>query len=162
MTLYSKIVKIAYEHPETRKELLPLLREHRARFEKGVPADPTQNMTQEDAEKWHDMNEKYRDKFKESARGKEGSRKFLRDVVDYSKWRKFLSDTQKEDAEVFKVLREVYEEMHQAFRLERNTEVAFNKLNNMILRGNYDPEMKREQVAQIADLLGINARHLFY
>lgn len=35
-----------------------------ARFPEGVPADPTQNMSEEDAQKWHDMNEEYGDQFK--------------------------------------------------------------------------------------------------
>jgi len=36
----------------------------RARFEEGVPADPTQNMTPEEAAEWEAMNEKYKDKLK--------------------------------------------------------------------------------------------------
>jgi hypothetical protein len=35
-----------------------------ARFEEGVPADPTENMTPEDAAEWQRQNEKYKDKFK--------------------------------------------------------------------------------------------------
>ena len=35
-----------------------------AQFEKGVPADPTENMSPEDAAKWEAENEKNRDKFK--------------------------------------------------------------------------------------------------
>ena len=35
-----------------------------SRFEAGVPADPTKNMSEEDAAEWKKMNEKYRDKFK--------------------------------------------------------------------------------------------------
>ena len=33
-------------------------------FEEGVPADPTENMSEEDAQKWKDMNEEHRDNFK--------------------------------------------------------------------------------------------------
>jgi hypothetical protein len=43
----------------------------RSRFEEGKPADPTQNMTTEDAKKWKDENEKNRDNFKSAA--EEGS-----------------------------------------------------------------------------------------
>jgi hypothetical protein len=35
-----------------------------ARFEKGKPADPTQNMSPEQAAKWREMNEEHKDKFK--------------------------------------------------------------------------------------------------
>ena len=35
-----------------------------ARFEQDKPADPTENMSQEDAQKWKDMNEEHRDNFK--------------------------------------------------------------------------------------------------
>ena len=38
-----------------------------ARFEEGVPADPTQNMSPEDAQKWKEMNEEHRDNFKTSS-----------------------------------------------------------------------------------------------
>jgi len=38
--------------------------EHLSRFEEGVPADPTENMSPEDAKKWKEENEKNRDKFK--------------------------------------------------------------------------------------------------
>jgi hypothetical protein len=35
-----------------------------ARFEEGKPADPCQNLSEEDCAKWNDMNEQYGDKFK--------------------------------------------------------------------------------------------------
>ena len=38
-----------------------------ARFEEGVPADPTANMSDEDAAKWKEMNEEHRDNFKTAA-----------------------------------------------------------------------------------------------
>jgi hypothetical protein len=37
-----------------------------SRFEKGVPADPTKNMSPEDAAEWEEMTEKYKDKFKKA------------------------------------------------------------------------------------------------
>jgi hypothetical protein len=39
-----------------------------SRFEEGVPADPTENMTPEDKAKWEAMNEEHRDEFKTSSR----------------------------------------------------------------------------------------------
>lgn len=42
--------------------LLPV--EKIARFEEGVPADPTVNMSPEDAATWEEMNDKYEDQFK--------------------------------------------------------------------------------------------------
>ena len=35
-----------------------------SRYEEGVPADPTENMTQEDAEQWKAMTEEHKDEFK--------------------------------------------------------------------------------------------------
>jgi len=40
-----------------------------SRFEKGVPADPTENMSPEDAAEWEEMTEKYKDKFKKASGG---------------------------------------------------------------------------------------------
>lgn len=37
-----------------------------ARFEKGKPADPTENMSEEDKKKWEEMKEKHGDKFKKA------------------------------------------------------------------------------------------------
>ena len=37
------------------------------KFEKGVPADPTENMTEEDAAEWERQNEEHRDKFKDAS-----------------------------------------------------------------------------------------------
>lgn len=39
----------------------------RSRFEKGRPADPTQNMSPEDAEEWKKKNEEHKDEFKSAA-----------------------------------------------------------------------------------------------
>jgi len=38
--------------------------EKQSRFEEGKPADPTENMSPEDAKKWKEENEKHKDKFK--------------------------------------------------------------------------------------------------
>jgi len=37
-----------------------------ARFEEGKPADPTSQMSEEDAKKWEEMNDKFEDKFKKA------------------------------------------------------------------------------------------------
>jgi hypothetical protein len=44
---------------------------HKARFEKGKPADPTKHMSEEDADKWKAMNDEHKDNFK-SADFKDG------------------------------------------------------------------------------------------
>jgi len=44
-----------------------------SRFEKGKPADPTKNMSKEDAEKWHSEKEKNKDKFKKAKEDDEDS-----------------------------------------------------------------------------------------
>jgi hypothetical protein len=41
--------------------------EKQSRFEEGKPADPTENMSPEDAKEWEENNEKYKDKFKKEA-----------------------------------------------------------------------------------------------
>jgi hypothetical protein len=47
---------------------LRLARQEHARFEEGVPADPTVNMSEEEAEEWRENTEKYKDKFKKARR----------------------------------------------------------------------------------------------
>jgi hypothetical protein len=42
-------------------------RREQARFEEGKPADPTENMSEEDAKEWEDMNEEHGDKFKKAS-----------------------------------------------------------------------------------------------
>jgi len=51
------------EKASTDEEVLEGI-EKMSRFPEGKPADPTLNMSPEDAEKWEEMNDKYRDKFK--------------------------------------------------------------------------------------------------
>lgn len=41
----------------------------RSRFEEGKPADPTENMSEDDAKAWKENTEEYGDKFKKSAKG---------------------------------------------------------------------------------------------
>lgn len=41
--------------------------EKKARFEKGKPADPTQNMSPEDKKKWQEENDKHKDQFKKAS-----------------------------------------------------------------------------------------------
>jgi hypothetical protein len=43
--------------------------EVRSRFEEGKPADPTENMSEEDAKRWREEHEKNKDQFKEAASG---------------------------------------------------------------------------------------------
>ena len=52
-----------------------------ARFEAGKTADPTQHMSEEDAQKWKDMNDKHKDKFKKKAAWMEW-RKYENDPVE--------------------------------------------------------------------------------
>ena len=56
--LRKALIKLAYDTPSIRADIMPLLSEDEevleekaARFEEGVPADPTENMSPEDAEK---------------------------------------------------------------------------------------------------------------
>lgn len=67
--LRQAIIKLAYNNPQWQKDLLPLVvaSDRGARYEKGVPADPTENMSEEDAAVWEEQNELHRDEFKQAA-----------------------------------------------------------------------------------------------
>lgn len=260
-SLYDALVRVAFENREIRADLLPLLKEHDARFEKGVPADPTQNMSPEDAEKWEEMKEEYGGKFKDAGakiasiesedveehfkswatagsvvlgfvswaydvkeetlrelkKGsrstqlvddiayslesdpkfrhlsrremypaikdfidqydrtliraleneiktssmKVASRSLFKEIVDYRALNNFRSALRKEDPQAAALLKEVMLHFHKELTLDRNTEAALNKLMNAVGRGMRDPGMARNQVAKVADLLGINTLNLF-
>jgi hypothetical protein len=51
-----------------------------SRFEEGTPADPTENMSKEDAQKWKSENEKNKDNFKSAASKGEVDERFLREM----------------------------------------------------------------------------------
>jgi len=66
-----ELIKIAYNNPELRNDLLPVIEklskndeDKTSQFEKGKPADPTKNMSPEDTKKWWSENEKNKDNFK--------------------------------------------------------------------------------------------------
>ena len=74
-SLRTDLIKLAHSHPEFRKELLPLIASEKdacgytegpmqGKFEEGKPADPTENMSPEDAEKWKVEHLKNKDNFK--------------------------------------------------------------------------------------------------
>lgn len=69
------LIRLAHEHPESRKDLLPILANEKegcgttegpviGRYEKGKPADPTEKMSPDDAALWEENTERYKDKFK--------------------------------------------------------------------------------------------------
>ena len=68
--LRSHLIRLAHQHPEFRKDLLPLVTACAAegpmmgKFEEGKPADPTENMTPEAKKEWEQNTDKYKDKFK--------------------------------------------------------------------------------------------------
>lgn len=210
MSLYNQVVKLAYENKELREELLPILsecgecadhdhqdhhddhdhqdhhededREPMARFEKGKPADPTENMSPEDAEEWRDNTEKYKDKFKKdsfllvqdlvklssqnpelkdhvkriiASLSKEASQSYFRDIVDYREIAKFLSELKKVDPQSSALLKKVVLHFHAVFTLDSNTQTALNKLTNLTGRGQLSPDITANQIFKIADLLGI-------
>lgn len=66
-----QLIRLGEENPSLRRHLRPILDEvtnRRAKFPEGKPADPTENMSEEDAEKWEEMNEEYGDVVKEKAK----------------------------------------------------------------------------------------------
>lgn len=60
-----RILKLATRYPEGSIERRALTR--LAKFEEGKPADPTKNMSPEDAAEWERQNELNRNNFKEAA-----------------------------------------------------------------------------------------------
>lgn len=69
-----QVRKLASAMPKYRNILLRTLKSSRneqfARFEEGVPADPTENMSPEDAAEWKRQNEIHKDNFKGASRRK--------------------------------------------------------------------------------------------
>lgn len=71
-SLRSGLIRLAHDHPEFRKDLLPIITAcgcesegpMMGKFEEGKPADPTKHMSPEDAEEWRKNTDKYEDKFK--------------------------------------------------------------------------------------------------
>ena len=67
------LTRLAQENPALRRHLIPLLRkdacgdEMLSRYEEGKPADPTKNMSPEDAKKWKQQTEEHKDEFKSAA-----------------------------------------------------------------------------------------------
>jgi len=68
--LRAGLIRLAHSHPEFRKDLLPIITAcgvegpMMGKFEEGKPADPTKNMSPEDAAEWKKQNELNKDKFK--------------------------------------------------------------------------------------------------
>ena len=65
----SKSMRLARRllRPDMLDSLVLASDEKESRFEEGKPADPTKNMSEEDAEKWKDNTDKYEDKFKSAS-----------------------------------------------------------------------------------------------
>ena len=83
-TLRTRIIRLAHSRPDLRPHLLPLVSDRAAcgwggeapvtaRFEEGVSADPTENMSPEDAAEWKKQNAIHRDKFTKGASGDIGA-----------------------------------------------------------------------------------------
>lgn len=72
-----------------------LLGVHVGRFPEGVSADPTENMSPEDAKKWHEMNDEHGDKFKKEAARWTTFVVALNSTKDSDEavWRRFLKTT---------------------------------------------------------------------
>jgi hypothetical protein len=75
-TLRTDLVRLAHSHPEFRKDLLPIIKAcdpmgpeapMLGKFEEGKPADPTENMTEEQKKQWWAEHEKNKDQFKGAA-----------------------------------------------------------------------------------------------
>ena len=79
--LRNRLIRLAHSRPDLRPHILPLVSDRAAcgwgggeapvtaRFEEGVSADPTENMSPEDAAEWKKQNAIHRDKFTKGAAG---------------------------------------------------------------------------------------------
>ena len=73
--LRGRLIRLAAARPELRAHLLPLLSDKAAcgegtvmaKFEEGKPADPTENMSPEDAAEWKKQNIINKDQFTKGA-----------------------------------------------------------------------------------------------
>lgn len=75
-SLRSRLIRLAHTHPEHRAALLPLAKlaseaepegATMGKYEEGKPADPTENMSEEDKKEWELNTLKHKDKFKSAA-----------------------------------------------------------------------------------------------
>ena len=73
--LRGRLVRLAHSRPDLRADILPLLSDKAAcgentvmaKFEEGKPADPTENMSPEDAAEWKKQNVINKDQFTKGA-----------------------------------------------------------------------------------------------
>lgn len=86
--LRSQLIRLAHQHPEFRKDILPLVTAcdsegpMMGKFEEGKPADPTSQMSPEDAKKWEEMNDKHKDNFKGAGTDKRAARAVARRMTN--------------------------------------------------------------------------------
>lgn len=71
--------------------------EKRSRFEEGKPADPTENMSPEDAKKWKNMTEEHKDNFKSAASEDDRINRLVESIEKgleqfKSAWKKYQGD----------------------------------------------------------------------
>ena len=80
--LRSAVIRLAHTMPQYRKVLLACLQDSdkTAKYEEGASADPTENMSPEDAAEWHKQNGIHRDNFKTA--GVAHGSKTIKDLTD--------------------------------------------------------------------------------
>jgi|AntRauTorckE6833_2_1112554.scaffolds.fasta_scaffold00008_6 hypothetical protein len=80
----------------------------------------------------------------------------MRDIVDLRAFGKLRSQARKGgDEQTADMLKDIFKHFSDRLQLDGGEEKAFNRLNNMLGRPPSDANMLRNQVAKIADLLGI-------
>lgn len=96
-----------------------------------------------------------------------GSWEMFFELVDKKKWRGIMDALRKAgDQASLDMWVKASEEISDQLRMDRNTEMALNKMRNLMVKSNWnDPKalaLLRNQVFKIADLLGIKLPHAMF
>jgi len=84
-------------------------------------------------------------------------------LVDKNGWRKIRTALQKDgDTASVKLWDEASQKLAKELEMPSSYDVALTKMMNLVERGPRDPEMTRNQVFKIADLLGIKLPHSMF
>lgn len=109
----SKAVRLArrYLKPDLVESMVMASDERESRYEEGKPADPTKNMSEEDAKEWKANTDKYEDKFKSAADERESR-------FEQGKPADPTEDMSEEDAEEWKSNTEKYKDKFKEARIK--------------------------------------------
>lgn len=90
---------------------------------------------------------------------------YFRELEGYSKMERFLWEIPKltpDHKGLAKVYREILTELSERYSVDRDTDIATKKLLNLVSKNPSSPDMVRNQVFKIADLLGLKLPHSLF